>query len=97
MTEFKVGDSVKRVTGAFNGTVTGGVYTVREVDGDGIRLHGYSSLYDEKCFVVLEESDPSNLVSVIQHARECQGQIEELQKVLDKHVATLHSYGVKLI
>ena len=57
MTNFKAGDTVKRVRGgSFYEVREGGVYTIRRVlEGQGIELIGHPSNYDPNCFVIYQE------------------------------------------
>lgn len=91
MTNFKAGDTVKRVRGgSFYEVREGGVYTIHRVLDQGIELIGHRSNYDPDMFVLHKELHIVNLavchevVSLDKQMRDCRASLKILKDVYEE-------------
>lgn len=92
MTNFKAGDTVKRVRGgSFYEVHEGGVYTIHRVlEGKGIELIGHRSNYDPDMFILHQERHVMSLAvchevaSLDKQMRDCKYSLKTLKDVYEE-------------
>jgi hypothetical protein len=90
MSEFKIGDKIKRVWESNAQVVQGSVYKIRGFDRDGdLELEGLKDFgYNEKSFDLATESDlqPTYTQSELSYIEELEDRVEYLESLCEDYV-----------